>query len=54
MPDDAARHAAALHADEVESLKRHGGEMRDLSIGAFRFIAALLLGLAVLTIAGIV
>ena len=34
-------------------LEPHDGEMRDLSLGAFRFIAALALGLAVLTIAGV-
>lgn len=43
----------ALRATEAESLKPHVGEMHDLSLGAFRFLAAFLMGLAVLMIAGI-
>jgi len=44
----------ALRASETESLKPHDGEMRDLSLGAFRFIAAFLVGIAILAaIAGV-
>lgn len=43
----------ALQGSEPENLKPRASEMRDLSPGAFRFIAALLVGIAVLTIAGI-
>ncbi|MBS0540044.1 MAG: hypothetical protein JSR47_14860 [Proteobacteria bacterium] len=43
----------ALRATEAESLKPQAGEMHDLSLGAFRFLAAFLMGLAVLMIAGI-
>lgn len=46
-------HDDALRASEAESLKPQAGEMHDLSIGAFRFIAAFLVGLAILLLAGI-
>jgi hypothetical protein len=44
----------ALQASETENLKPHDGEMRDLSLGAFRFIAAFLVCVAMLAaIAGV-